>query len=140
MNTKQFDPPPYFQANRSKLRSSSQPTSLSKRRSTMIIQTLPETVKCPVCGSENVQSKLSFTTIVAWVGKILGVPTVKIFEKRCALCGRQFRYSGSSSQISLRSAWTRWGRRGDQLRGWWCELKLPDPVPSTFHLHLILGN
>jgi len=37
-----------------------------------------------------VKSKLSFTTIVAWVGRILGVPTVKIFEKRCSECGKEF--------------------------------------------------
>ncbi len=41
-------------------------------------------------GSQNVKSKLSFTNIVAWVGRILGVPTVKIFEKRCSECGKEF--------------------------------------------------
>jgi hypothetical protein len=41
-------------------------------------------VKCPECGSENVQSKLSFTNIVSWVRKLLGTTTVKIFEKRYA--------------------------------------------------------
>jgi endogenous inhibitor of DNA gyrase (YacG/DUF329 family) len=46
--------------------------------------------KCPQCGSENVKSALSFTNIVAWVGRILGVPTVKIFEKKCAECGHEF--------------------------------------------------
>jgi ssDNA-binding Zn-finger/Zn-ribbon topoisomerase 1 len=45
--------------------------------------------KCPECGSENVKSKWSLTTIVAWVGRILGVPTVKIFEKRCSECGKE---------------------------------------------------
>jgi transposase-like protein len=48
----------------------------------MIMRDIPGKVKCPACGSENVRSKLSFTTIVGWVGRILGVPTVKIFEKR----------------------------------------------------------
>ena len=46
--------------------------------------------KCPQCGSENVKSALSFTNIVAWVGRILGVPTVKIFERRCSKCGKEF--------------------------------------------------
>ncbi len=46
--------------------------------------------KCPQCGSENVKSTLSFTNFVAWLGRILGVPTVKIWEKRCEECGRGF--------------------------------------------------
>jgi predicted nucleic-acid-binding Zn-ribbon protein len=56
----------------------------------MIIGNIPGKVKCPKCGSENVQSKLSVTTIVAWLGRILGVPTVKIYEKRCSECGHEF--------------------------------------------------
>jgi predicted nucleic-acid-binding Zn-ribbon protein len=46
--------------------------------------------KCPQCGSENVETKWSLTTIVGWVGRILGVPTVKIFEKKCSECGHEF--------------------------------------------------
>lgn len=56
----------------------------------MIIRNPPRKVKCPKCGSENVGTKWSFTTIVAWVGRILGVPTVKIYEKRCSECGNEF--------------------------------------------------
>jgi predicted nucleic acid-binding Zn ribbon protein len=56
----------------------------------MVIRNLPETVKCPECGSENVKSKLSFTTIVAWLGRLLGVPTVKIYEKRCSEFSHEF--------------------------------------------------
>ena len=56
----------------------------------MIIQDPRVKAKCPHCGSENVQSKLSFTTIVAWVGKLLGGQTVKIYEKRCSECGHEF--------------------------------------------------
>ncbi len=56
----------------------------------MIIQYPRIKPKCPECGSENVRSKLSFTTIVAWLGRIVGVPTVKIWEKRCAVCGHEF--------------------------------------------------
>jgi len=37
-----------------------------------------------------VKSKLCLTNIVAWLGRILGVPTVKIYEKRCSECGREF--------------------------------------------------
>jgi hypothetical protein len=44
----------------------------------MVIRNIPGKAMCPECGSENVKSKLSFTTIVAWVGRILGVPTVNI--------------------------------------------------------------
>ncbi len=57
----------------------------------MIIQDQRIKAKCPECGSENVKSKWSFTTIVAWLGRILGVQTVKIFEKRCGECGNEFR-------------------------------------------------
>jgi predicted nucleic-acid-binding Zn-ribbon protein len=56
----------------------------------MIIRNIPGKMKCPQCESENVHSKLSVTTIVAWLGRILGVPTVKILEKRCAECGHEF--------------------------------------------------
>jgi len=56
----------------------------------MIMPNIRMPVKCPACGSENVQSKLSFTNVVAWLGKLLGVRTVKIYEKRCANCGNQF--------------------------------------------------
>ena len=56
----------------------------------MIIQDPRIKTKCPECGSENVKSKLSFTIIVAWVGRILGVPMVEIWEKRCSQCSKQF--------------------------------------------------
>jgi predicted nucleic acid-binding Zn ribbon protein len=56
----------------------------------MIMRDIPGTVKCPECGSENVKSKLSFTNVVAWVGRILGVRIVKIWEKRCEECGNEF--------------------------------------------------
>ncbi|MGA2936830.1 MAG: hypothetical protein ABSF52_07005 [Syntrophobacteraceae bacterium] len=48
----------------------------------MVIRNIPGKAKCPACGSENVPSKLSFTTIIAWAGKLLGAPTVKIYKKR----------------------------------------------------------
>jgi hypothetical protein len=47
----------------------------------MIMQDPPAKAKCPECGSENVKAKWSFTTIVAWLGRILGVYTVKIFDR-----------------------------------------------------------
>jgi predicted nucleic-acid-binding Zn-ribbon protein len=56
----------------------------------MIMRDIPIKVKCPQCGSENIETKWSLTTIVAWVGRILGVPAVKIFEKKCVKCGHQF--------------------------------------------------
>ncbi|MGA7491543.1 MAG: hypothetical protein WB930_12965 [Syntrophobacteraceae bacterium] len=46
--------------------------------------------KCPECGSESVRTKWSLTTIVAWLGRKLGVSTVKIFEKKCMECGHEF--------------------------------------------------
>jgi predicted nucleic-acid-binding Zn-ribbon protein len=56
----------------------------------MIMPNIPGKAQCPECGSENVGTEWSFTTIVAWVGRILGVPTVKILEKKCAECGDEF--------------------------------------------------
>jgi len=56
----------------------------------MVIRNPPEKAKCPECGSENVKSEWSFTTLVAWADRILGVSTVKIFEKRCVECGHEF--------------------------------------------------
>jgi len=56
----------------------------------MIIQDPRIKATCPQCGSENVKSTPSVTNFVAWVGRILGVPTVKIYEKRCMECGKEF--------------------------------------------------
>ncbi len=56
----------------------------------MIIQDPRIKPQCPECGSENVKSKWSFTSIAAGLGRILGVPTVKIWEKRCGECGHEF--------------------------------------------------
>ncbi len=56
----------------------------------MIMPNIPAKVKCPQCGSENVKSKLSFTTFMAWLGRILGVRIVKIFEMKCVKCGHEF--------------------------------------------------
>jgi hypothetical protein len=44
----------------------------------MIMPNIPGKVKCPECGSENIETKWSFTTIVSWIGKLLGVPMVRI--------------------------------------------------------------
>jgi len=57
----------------------------------MIMPNIPMPVKCPECGSENIATKWSLTTIVAWLSRILGVPIVKIFEKRCVQCGQEFK-------------------------------------------------
>jgi predicted nucleic-acid-binding Zn-ribbon protein len=56
----------------------------------MIMRDIPGKAQCPECGSDNVKSKWSLTTIIGWVGRILGVQTVKIFEKRCMECGKEF--------------------------------------------------
>ena len=48
----------------------------------MIMPNIPGKVKCPECGSGNIATKWSLTTIVAWLEKLLGVPTVKVLEKR----------------------------------------------------------
>ncbi len=56
----------------------------------MIIQDPRIKPKCPECGSENVESKLSLSNVAAWVGRILGVSRVKIWEKRCVECGNEF--------------------------------------------------
>ena len=56
----------------------------------MIMRDIPGKAKCPECGSENIETKWTLNTIVAWVGRILGVPIVKIFEKRCSECGDEF--------------------------------------------------
>jgi hypothetical protein len=37
-----------------------------------------------------VKSKRSLATILAWLGRILRVSTVKIFERRCSECGHEF--------------------------------------------------
>jgi predicted nucleic-acid-binding Zn-ribbon protein len=56
----------------------------------MIMPNIQMPVKCQQCRSENVKFKWSLTTLVSWLGKLLGVQTVKIYEKECAECGREF--------------------------------------------------
>jgi len=56
----------------------------------MIMPNLHLPIKCPKCGSENVHTKWSLTTVLAWIGRLLSVPTVKIFEKRCGDCREEF--------------------------------------------------
>jgi len=56
----------------------------------MIMRNIPGKAKCPECGSENIETKWSFTTVVAWLGKLLGVTTVRIYEKKCEACGKEF--------------------------------------------------
>jgi len=56
----------------------------------MIMPNIPGKTKCPECGSENIETKWSLTTIVAWLGKLLGVPMVRIYEKKCSECGKEF--------------------------------------------------
>jgi len=57
----------------------------------MVMPNIPGKVKCPECGSENIETKWSLTTIVSWLGKLLGVPMVRIYEKRCSECGKEFK-------------------------------------------------
>jgi predicted nucleic-acid-binding Zn-ribbon protein len=57
----------------------------------MIMPNIPGKVKCPECGSENIATKWTSTTIVSWLGKLLGVPMVRIYEKRCSECGKEFK-------------------------------------------------
>jgi len=90
--------------NCSQLQSATDPTSLIKGGHAMIIQTPRIKPQCPQCGSQNVKSKLSFTNIVAWLGRIMGVPTVKIWEKRCSGCGHEFQVFGKW-EVSARSCW-----------------------------------
>ena len=77
-------------ADGSKPISAAETTSSSKRSGATAIRDPRIKAKCPQCGGENVESRLSFTNIVAWLAKLLGAPTVKIFEKRCSECGHEF--------------------------------------------------
>jgi len=56
----------------------------------MIMSNIPTPIKCPKCQSENVTTKWSLTIVMAWIGRLSGVRTVKIFEKKCAECGHKF--------------------------------------------------
>jgi predicted nucleic-acid-binding Zn-ribbon protein len=56
----------------------------------MIMPNIHMPIKCPKCGSINVKSKWTLNTIVAWVGRSLGVRTVKIYDKKCEECGEEF--------------------------------------------------
>jgi len=57
----------------------------------MIMPNLPGRARCPECGSDNIATKWSCTTIVAWLGKLLGAPMVRIYEKKCMQCGKEFK-------------------------------------------------
>jgi len=56
----------------------------------MIMPNIPTTVKCPKCESENVTAKWSFTSVMAWLSRLSGVRTVKIYDKNCEDCGNEF--------------------------------------------------
>jgi ribosomal protein S27E len=56
----------------------------------MIMPNVPGKVKCPECGSDNIVTKWSFTAVVAWVGRLLGVRIVQIYDKKCEACGHEF--------------------------------------------------
>jgi predicted nucleic-acid-binding Zn-ribbon protein len=56
----------------------------------MIMRDLHLPIKCPKCGSENVGTKWTLNTIVAWIGRLLAVRTVKIFDKKCEACREEF--------------------------------------------------
>jgi len=56
----------------------------------MIMSTLPMWAKCPGCGSENVGTKWTLMTSIAWISKWLGVNAVRIYDKKCQACGNQF--------------------------------------------------
>jgi phage FluMu protein Com len=56
----------------------------------MIMPNIPMPIKCPKCSSENVKSKWTLNTIVAWIGRLLGARTVKIFDKKCEECREEF--------------------------------------------------
>jgi transcription elongation factor Elf1 len=56
----------------------------------MIMPNLPIPANCPVCGSENVGTKWSHSTILAWVFRLFAIPVVKMFDKRCMVCGHEF--------------------------------------------------
>jgi predicted nucleic-acid-binding Zn-ribbon protein len=57
----------------------------------MIMPNMPMPVKCPKCGSTDVNSKWTFNTILAWVSRLMDVKTVKIWDKKCRSCGEQFK-------------------------------------------------
>jgi predicted nucleic-acid-binding Zn-ribbon protein len=56
----------------------------------MIMPDVPMPVKCPKCGSDRVSTKWTHRTILAWVSRLMAVPTVKIFDKKCESCGEEF--------------------------------------------------
>ncbi len=73
--------------------------------------------------------EVSLTTIVAWVRKLLGVPIVKIYEKRCSDCGHEFEVFRKYPPDAFKSSVNTMGRKRDhQLRGWWCVIKLSKMV------------
>jgi len=56
----------------------------------MIMRDIPMPIKCPKCSSENVKSKWTLNTILTWICRLLAVPTVKIYDKKCEACGEEF--------------------------------------------------
>ena len=81
----------YFQTDWLQLRPAAKTTPFSKRGGrAMVIRNIPGKVICPECGSEYIETKLSLTTLVSRAGKLLGVPTIKIYEKRCVEFGHEF--------------------------------------------------
>ncbi len=56
----------------------------------MIMPNISIPVKCPKCGSENDKSRWTRTTVIAWMSRLPGAHTAKIYDKKCEACGHEF--------------------------------------------------
>jgi predicted nucleic-acid-binding Zn-ribbon protein len=61
-----------------------------KGGSAMVMPSLPVKAKCPKCGSENVGTKWTLISAVAWISELLRIHTVKLYDKKCEACGNEF--------------------------------------------------
>jgi len=59
--------------------------------SAMVMPSMPVKANCPQCGSENIGTKWTLVTAIAWICRLLGVHAVRTYDKKCETCGNEFR-------------------------------------------------
>ncbi len=61
----------------------------------MSMPAIPLTAKCPECGSGDVEIKLTLMTSATWICRLLGSHALRIYDKKCQVCGNEFQVFGN---------------------------------------------
>jgi predicted nucleic-acid-binding Zn-ribbon protein len=61
-----------------------------KGGSAVVMPSIQVKAKCPKCGSENLGTKWTLISAIAWISELLGIHTVKLYDKKCEACSNEF--------------------------------------------------